>query len=391
MAYDFDSVINRCGTNCIKYDFAKERGKPEILPGMTGLIPMWVADMDFASPPEVIEDLQKTAAHGIFGYTEVKEDYYDALSKWFSSRFDFNVTRKDIVKAPGIVYALSQAVRAFAKEGESVLIQTPVYYPFFDVVKNNGRNLVLNPLLYKDGKYFMDFEDFENKIKTQKVKLFILCSPHNPAGRVWTKEELEQINKICKENDVIIVSDEIHCDFIWPGHKHTCFGLINEDSVIMTAPTKTFNLAGLHVSNIFIKNKPLRDKFRAEIAASGYSQLNTLGLAACKSAYTKGGPWLEELNAYLFQNINETAGFLEKKIPKIKLVKPEGTYLLWLDFSSFGLTQEELNRRVTEGAKLWFNDGVSFGEDGKGFLRMNIACPRTVLRQALGRLEKEFS
>jgi cystathionine beta-lyase len=384
MKYDFDTIIDRRGTNCIKYDFARERGKPE------GLLPMWVADMDFPSPPEVLEDLQKVISHGIFGYTEVKEDYYKAVSDWFGSRFNFQVTRRDIIKAPGVVFALAQAVRAFTEPGDHVIIQTPVYYPFFDVVKSNGRSLVINPLKYEDGKYCIDTEDFENKIKDNNVKLFILCSPHNPAGRVWTREELEKLNDICVRNGVIIVSDEIHCDFIWPGHEHTCFGVLNEDAVIITAPTKTFNLAGLHVSNVFIKKPELREKLRAEIARSGYSQLNTLGLAAGMSAYTKGAPWLKALNVYLLENISIFKEYLQQKIPKIKLVEPQATYLLWLDFSAYGLPQDELNRRITENAKLWLNDGIMFGENGKGFQRINIACPKAVVLEALGRLEKEF-
>jgi cystathionine beta-lyase len=382
---NFDTIVDRRGTNCIKYDFARERGKPE------GLLPMWVADMDFSLPAEVLEDLHKVINHGIFGYSEVKDDYYKAVSDWFSSRFNYQVTRHDIVKTPGVVYALAQAVRAFTASGESVMIQTPVYYPFFDVVRNNDRTLVLNPLTYKEGKYFINFEDFENKIKECNVKLFLLCSPHNPVCRVWTKEELERMNGICVKHGVIIVSDEIHCDFIWKGYTHTCFGLLNENAVIVTAPTKTFNLAGLQVSNIFIKNADLRGKFKAEIGRSGYSQLNTLGLAACQSAYSKGAPWLEALNAYLSENIRITSEFLKENIPNIKLVEPEGTYLLWLDFSSYVLSQTELNRRVTEGAKLWLNDGVIFGSDGEGFQRINIACPKSTLLDALGRLKVEFS
>jgi cystathionine beta-lyase len=339
----------------------------------------------------VLGRLQKTVAHGIFGYTEVKDAYYDAVSGWFGQRFDYKVTRKEIIKSPGVVYALAQAVRAYTEKEEAVLIQTPVYYPFFDVVKCNDRKLVTNRLKYENGKYFIDFEDFENKIKENKVKLFLLCSPHNPAGRVWTKEELEKMNGICVRHGVIIISDEIHCDFVWEGHKHTCFGLINEDAVITTAPTKTFNLAGLHVSNIFVKNASLREKLRAEINRSGYSQLNTLGPAACESAYAEGGKWLEELKTYLAQNIRFMREYLEQKIPKIKLVEPEGTYLLWLDFSAFSLSQEELNRRVTDGAKLWLNDGKMFGEDGENFQRINAACPKAVLKEALGRLEKEFA
>jgi cystathionine beta-lyase len=384
MSYDFDRIIDRRGTNSIKYDFAAERGMPG------GLLPMWVADMDFPAPPEVLSRLQKIISHGIFGYTEVKEDYYDAVAEWFDTRFGYKVTRKEIIKSPGVVFALAQAVRAFTEKGEAVLIQPPVYYPFFEVVKCNDRKLVENQLKYENGKYYIDFEDFERKIKENKVKLFLLCSPHNPTGRVWAKEELERMNDICVKYGVIIISDEIHCDFVWEGHKHICFGNINEDAVITTAPTKTFNLAGLHVSNIFVKNRELRDKLKAEITRSGYSQLNTLGLAACQSAYAEGGPWLEALKTYLAENIHFLREFLAERLPKIKLVEPEGTYLLWLDFSAYSLAQDELNRRVTEGAKLWLNNGTMFGGGGEGFQRINAACPKSVLKEALDRLKNEF-
>ena len=385
MNYDFDTVINRYGTNSIKFDFARERGKPD------GVLPMWVADMDFPVPEEVSADIQKAAAHGIFGYTEPKSDYYDAVSHWFDSRFGFSVTPQEIIKTPGVVFALVQAVRAFTKPDEAVLIQTPVYYPFYDIIRNNGRLLVTNPLLYSNGKYTIDFDDFERKIADNDVKMFILCSPHNPVGRVWTREELEKLNEICKKYGVLVVSDEIHCDFVWSGYKHTCFGLLNENSIIAASPSKTFNLAGLQVSNIFVKNVRQRNKINTEIKRSGYSQLNALGLAACQSAYTKGGAWLESLKIYLEKNIQLTKEFLAANIPKIKLVEPEASYLLWLDFSHYELPQDELDRRITEGAKLWLSGGTIFGADGKGFQRINIACPKTTLLDALGRLEKEFS
>jgi cystathionine beta-lyase len=390
MKYDFDIITDRRGTDCIKYDFARERGKPE------GLLPLWVADMDFPCPSEVLDELQKIINHGIFGYTEPKDGYYKAVADWFASRFNFHITKKDIVKAPGVVFAMAQAVRAFTEEGESVMIQTPVYYPFYDIVQNNGRKLVTNKLVYDNGKYFIDFEDFENKIVSRNVKLFLLCSPHNPACRVWTKEELERMNGICKKHDVIILSDEIHCDFVWPGYKHTCFGAINEDAVITTSPTKTFNLAGLQISNIILKNEKLRGKLMTEIKKSGYSQMNTLGLAACRLCYAKGGPWLDALKEYIWENIRVLREFIREKLPKIGFIEPEGTYLAWLDFKKYALTQEELNRRITEGAKLWLNDGAMFGEkgaaqnEGTGFQRINLACPRSILLDALSRLEKEF-
>jgi cystathionine beta-lyase len=384
MSYDFDTLIDRHGTGSLKYDFALERGKPE------GLLPLWVADMDFPAPAEVLADLQKVVEHGIFGYSEPKDDYFDAVIGWFESRFGYRVSKREIVKTPGIVFSLAQIVKAYTRPGEAVMIQTPVYYPFYEVIRANGRTLVTNPLIYRSGRYSIDFGDFERKIADSDVKLFILCSPHNPVGRVWTRNELAAINEICERHDVIVVSDEIHCDFVWPGHKHICFGTLNENAIIATAPSKTFNLAGLQASNIFIKNEALRSKLKAEIGRAGYHQLTTLGLKACQSAYTQGGPWLEELKSYLMGNIRFTREFLAARLPKIQLVEPEGTYLLWLDFSAYGLTPDELDRRVTENAKLWLSGGTTFGPGGEGFQRVNIACPRVTLTKALSNLEKEF-
>ena len=384
MSYNFDNIIDRRNTNSLKYDFIIEKGKPE------GVLPMWVADMDFPAPPEVLADLQRIVSHGIFGYTVPKDDYYKAVAEWFASRYGYQTSRHDIIKAPGVVFALAQAVRAFTEPGWPVMIQTPVYYPFYEIIRNNRRTLVTNPLTYSNGAYSIDYDDFESKIKDFGVKLFILCNPHNPVGRVWMRTELERLNDICLKYGVIVISDEIHCDFVWPGYTHTCFGVLNEDAVIATAPSKTFNLPGLQIANIFIKNKELRRMLKDEINRSGYSQSNTLGLAACQSSYEKGGPWLEELKTYIIGNIRVTREFLTKRLPKIKLIETEGTYLLWLDFSAYGLTQVELDRRVTENAKLWFDGGTMFGENGAGFQRINVACPKDVLINALCRLENEF-
>jgi cystathionine beta-lyase len=381
MKYDFDTVINRYGTNSLKYDFAKERGKPE------GLLPMWVADMDFPAPPEVIGDIQKAAAHGIFGYTEPKEDYYEAVEAWFKERYNYSVKHEEFVITPGVVYSLAQTVLAYTKPNDSVIIQTPVYYPFYSVVCDNGRKLVKNPLIHKNGIYSMDFEDFERKAKENDVKLFILCSPHNPVGRVWTRHELITLNEICGRYGITIVSDEIHCDFVYGEHEHTVFGNLNENAVICTAPSKTFNLAGLQVSNIFIKDAGQRRKLKHQIDKSGYSQLNTLGLAACKSAYQKGGAWLSQLKEYLWGNIEFVQAFFSECLPEIKVIKPEGTYLLWLDFSAYGLPQKELDNLIISKAKLWLDSGTIFGEDGAGFWRINIACPRVTLEKALSQLE----
>jgi cystathionine beta-lyase len=384
LKYDFDTVIGRKNTNSLKYDFAKERGKPD------GLLPMWVADMDFPAPPEVLEDLHRVVNHGIFGYTEVKDDYYDALTAWFSSRFGYLFERRDVVKTPGVVLALALSVRAFTEPGDSILIQTPVYYPFYDVIRQNGRKLIENPLVLRDGRYEIDFEDFERKIKENEVKLFLLCSPHNPVGRVWTLNELTRIRDICDKYGVLVVADEIHCDFVWEGFTHICFGTLSENCVVATAPSKTFNLAGLHAANVIIKNPQLRAKFKAEMSNVGLSQLNVMGLTACQSAYKNGSEWLAELKTYIQDNIKLVDTYLKENIPKIKLVKPEGTYLLWLDFREYGLSQEELQHKIEVSAHLWLDSGTMFGEGGNGFFRINIACPKTTLLEALKRLESAF-
>jgi cystathionine beta-lyase len=382
--YNFDTVIDRKNTNSLKYDFAKERGKPD------GLLPMWVADMDFPAPPEVLEDLHKVVCHGIFGYTEVKHEYYDALTSWFSTRFGFSFDRRDVVKTPGVVFALALSVKAFTEPNDSVIIQTPVYYPFYDVIRQNEREIIENSLVFRDGRYEMDFDDFEKKIKENDVKLFLLCSPHNPVGRVWTLGELTRIRDICDKYSVLVVADEIHCDFVWEGFTHTCFGTLTENCVVATAPSKTFNLAGLHAANVIIKDPGLRAKFKAEMSKVGLSQLNVIGLTACQSAYNYGGEWLAELKTYIHDNIKLVNNFLKEQLPKIKLVKPEGTYLLWLDFREYGLTQEELQNKIEDCAHLWLDSGTMFGEGGNGFFRMNIACPKTTLFEALERLKSAF-
>lgn len=388
MKYDFDKVIDRRNTNSIKYDFAEKRGMPP------DLLPLWVADMDFQTPKEVTDSLLKAAKHAIFGYSDTGSGYFNAVHNWFLKYFDFDIKHEWLIKTPGVVFALAMAVRAYTEIGDAVLIQTPVYYPFFGVIQANNRKVVKNPLVYADGKYVIDFQDFENKIVQNNIKVFILCSPHNPVGRVWTREELVKMGEICRRHGCIVVSDEIHCDFVYSGHKHYVFasqsGEFLENSIICTAPSKTFNLAGLQVSNVFIANENLRKAFKEEINKTGYSQLNTMGLVACQSAYESGGEWLFQLKEYLTGNLNFLKSFLEEKLPQIKLVEPEGTYLAWLDFKSLGLEQKELDQLIIDKAKLWLNSGTLFGIEGTGFQRINIACPRQILKSALERLENAF-
>lgn len=383
---DFNIVVNRKNTNCLKYDFAARRGRPE------NVLPLWVADMDFKVAPEIIEAIEERTAHGIFGYSEVKESYFEAVSDWMEKKHGWRVESDWLVKTPGVVFALAMAVRAFTEPGDAVIIQRPVYYPFGEVIRDNGRRIVDNALeLREDGKYHINFEDFEQKVKENHVKLFLLCSPHNPVGRVWTREELKRIGEICKKYDVIVVSDEIHEDFVLNG-KHQVFADISEDvgerTITCTSPGKTFNLAGLQVSNIWIANEKLRKKFEKQIAASGYSQLNTLGLTACEAAYRKGENWHRELLAYLKSNLNFLREFLQREIPEVKLIEPEGTYLIWLDFRKLGLTEEQREELLTKKAGIWLDSGAIFGESGEGFERMNIACPRSILQDALERIER---
>ncbi len=383
--YDFDQEISRRNTNSLKYDFAVERGRP------ADVLPLWVADMDFPAAMPILQALHKAVDHGIFGYSEVKEDYYLAVSRWFKEHFGWDTQPEWLVKTPGVVYALAMAVRALTNLSDSVLIQPPVYYPFYSVVKGNGRKLVENELIYRDGRYEIDFDDFEEKIRDNKVKLFLLCSPHNPVGRVWSKTELQKIGVICEKYGVIIVSDEIHCDFAFSAHPHTVFSLAcpnyANQTVICTAPSKTFNLAGLQISNIWIQNAEIRRKFAEEIERSGYSQHNTLGLVAAQTAYESGAEWLSQCKSYLRGNLDFLRDFLSERLPEIKLVEPEGTYFAWLDCSGLGLGRRELNDLVVNRAKLWLDAGHIFGDKSANFQRMVLACTRKTLEQALCQLE----
>lgn len=384
--YDFDKVIDRHGTNCLKFDFAKERGKNG------DELSLWVADMDFQVAKPITDALQAQVNHGIYGYTEVKYDYFEIVKNWFKDNFDWDIKKGSLVKTPGVVYAIAMAVKAFTKEGEAVIIQQPVYYPFSEMIIANNRKLVNSPLVLKDGRYEIDFEDFEKKIVENNVKLFILCSPHNPVGRVWSVEELKRIGDICIKHDVVIFSDEIHADFVYEPNKHHVFASLGEsyaaNSVIATAPSKSFNIAGLQVSNIFIENKKLRDAFRNEIVKSGYSQLNTMGLVAARAAYESGKEWLDEVRAYIKDNLIFFRDYLKENIGELSLIEPEGTYLVWVDFRKLGLSEKQREDLIVNKAKLWIDSGAMFGVDGEGFERFNIACSRSYLKQALDSLKK---
>lgn len=389
MKYDFDTVINRRGTNSLKYDFARERGKRE------DVLPLWVADMDFQTAPEILERLEEVVHHGIFGYSEGKEDYFLAVQRWYAEHFGWEVKRNWLVKTPGVVFAIAAAIRAFTQEGDAVMLQQPVYYPFSEVITDNGRVLINSPLREKNGHYEIDFEDVEEKIVKHQVKLFLLCSPHNPVGRVWEEWELRRLGEICLKYGVLVVSDEIHSDFTYEGHTHHVFANLSSEfqeiTVTCTAPSKTFNLAGLQVSNIFIANPELKKKFKKAIAAAGYSQVNVMGLVACQTAYEKGGEWLSRLKAYLAENLVFVREYIKEYLPGIRLVEPEGTYLLWLDFRALGLSEAEREDLIVNRARLWLDSGAMFGADGEGFERINIACPRKTLEQALSQLREALS
>ena len=389
--YNFDEIINRRGTNCLKYDYAVERGKS------ADVLPLWVADMDFKVSEEISKSLHAAVEHGIYGYTQPKDAYYNAVMNWMEKNHNWKTQREWIVKTPGVVFALGAAVKAFTDPGDAVLIQNPVYYPFTNIIRDNDRKVIDNTLAYEKevvaGKpqYSIDYEDFERKIEQENIKLFLLCNPHNPVGRVWTREELQQLGEICLRHHVIVVSDEIHNDFVYPGYEHTVFANVDprfaEFTVTCTAPSKTFNLAGLQISNIFISNETLRKAFQKEIDKTGYDEPNALGTVACEAAYRAGEEWLDQLRAYLLQNLNFLRKYLQEKIPKIHLVEPEGTYLVWLDCSELGISGKELDQFIVEKAGLWLDGGSMFGPSGADFQRVNIACPRATLELALDKLK----
>ena len=386
---DFDTVIDRKGTRSLKYDFAVRRGKPK------DVLPLWVADMDFQTSSYITEALEDMVKHGVFGYSESEEHYFGAVQNWMERHYNWHVKESWMTKTPGIVFALAMAVKAYTQENDTVLIQPPVYYPFKEVVEDNHRRLVNNTLvLGGDGTYTIDYEDFEKKIIEENVKLFILCNPHNPVGRVWTKEELERLGDICLKHGVFVVSDEIHADFVFE-RKHTVFSEVKEAyrdiSMICTSPSKTFNIAGLQISNIFISNPEKATAFRRQVAAAGYSQVGLPGLVACEAAYRHGDEWLEGVLAYIKANAEFTRAYLQEHLPRVKMSKLEGTYLVWLDFRDYGLTDKELDEKILNQAGLWLDSGAVFGKCGEGFQRINIACPRKTLQQALDRLIDVFA
>ena len=387
--FDFDTITDRSNTNAIKYDLAEKRNKP------LDTISLWVADMDFKTAPCIQKALAEKAAHGIYGYSRPDSRYYNALRNWLLTEHNFEIKDEWVVNTPGVSYAFATAIRALTEEGDAVLITRPVYYPFSNVINNQNRKLVNSALVLKNGHYEIDYEDFENKIISEKVKVFLFCSPHNPGGRVWTKKELEKISEICLKHNVIVISDEIHSDITFENHKHTVFASISdetrENSIICTAPSKTFNLAGLQFSNIIIPNEKLRSKFTKEMERTGYDEPSLMGIVAATAAYSEGKEWFEAAKAYIWKNILFAEKLVREKCPKIKVLKPEGSYLLWMDFSAFELSDSQINDRILNKAKVWLDGGIMFGPEGKKFQRINCATPRAILEKALIQICNEFS
>ncbi|MGI6263820.1 MAG: MalY/PatB family protein [Succiniclasticum sp.] len=382
---NFDTLIDRRNTDCLKYDAAERRGYPK------DVLPLWVADMDFPVAPAITDALRKRIEHPIYGYSESDPARYGAvLKQWFHTQHHWDIEPEWLVQTPGVVFALAAAVCAFTNPGDAVLINQPVYYPFSEDILCNGRRRVSSDLVLRDGRYEIDFDDMERKIVDNHIRLYLMCSPHNPVGRVWTPEELQRIGSICRRHDVLVAADEIHEDFTWNGHRHTVYATLGKEfadqCIVLTAPSKTFNIAGLQVSNILIPNPSIRNRFKEQVNAFGYSQLNTLGLVAAEAALRDGLPWLQEVRAYMDGNIRYFDDYLKQKLPQLTLIQPEGTYLLWVDFRKLGLTEAQRQDLLVHRANLWLDSGAIFGPSGDGFERFNIACPRATLTQALQQL-----
>ncbi len=382
--YHFDEIVNRKNTHCVKWDTVPE-----------DTLPMFVADMDFKVLPEIQEALEKKVKEGIYGYTIVSDDYLQSVVDWEERRHHVHIEKEWIVTTPGIVPALNAMVNTFTHEGDAIMIQDPVYFPFKGAVVNNQRRLVLHEVkMNEQGHYTFDFEALEKKIIEEQVKLFILCNPHNPIGRVWTREELKTLGNICKKHHVIVIADEIHADFIMKGHEHICFYDVDESfkdfSVVCTAPSKTFNLAGLAASNILIAHPEMRASFTAFKGRTGMGSVNAFGLISCEAAYRHGDQYVDELCAYIEENANCVRNFLQEHLPEVKMVPLEGTYLAWLDFGYLNMEDEALEAFFLNDAKVKMNSGITFGSQGHGFMRMNLATPRKNVEEGLRRIEKSI-
>jgi len=388
MKYDFDTIYDRASTDSLKW-----ADRPRIC-GSEDVIPLWVADMDFACPPEVVEAVRERAAHPLYGYPASSDSYFQSVIDWMKRRNGWKIAKEWIRYSPGVVPAVNFAVQAYSSPGDKIIIQPPVYYPFTKAVLNNGRQLVENPLKIEAGRYVMDYEGLERSIDG-RTKAIILSNPHNPVGRVWEKAELERLVDICADHGIVIISDEIHSDLILGGTRHTCVASLSEKAARMTAtltaPNKTFNTAGLTMGNAIIPDKKLRDAFAAAVDNSGIGVSNIFGNVALEAAYRRGEPWLEELLVYLRGNSRLVSDFIAEKLPELAVFPLEGTYLVWIDCRGLGLGDGELKNFFMRRAGIWLDEGAKFGSGGSGFMRLNIACPRSLLEEALRRLEKAMA
>lgn len=382
MKYNFDEIVPRRGTNSYKWDSAQAED----------VLPMWVADMDFRTAPPVVEALRKRVEHGIFGYTKVPSAYYEAVINWFARRHGWKIEKDWMIYTSGVVPALSAVIKALTVPGDRVLVQTPVYNCFFSSIRNNGCDVVASPLVYADGTYRIDFEKLEKRVSDPRVKLILLCNPHNPAGRVWTRQELTRIGEVCFRHDVRIVADEIHCELVFPGHTYTPFASISKDflmnSITCISPSKAFNLAGLQIANIVSADENMRMKIDKAININEVCDVNPFGVEALIAAYNEGEEWLEELNHYLLANYNYLKVYFMEYLPQFPVVMLEGTYLVWVDCKVLGKSSKEIVTALLEKEKIWVNEGSMYGEAGEGFIRINIACPRQVLTDGLERLKR---
>ncbi len=385
MKYDFDKVVDRTGTESLKWVYPRKVLKVE------DALPMWVADMDFEAPPAVVEAIRRRAAHGIYGYPLIPPSFWQAAIDWLKRRHGWDVRKDWMAKTPGIVPALNYCVRAFTKPGDGVIIQTPVYFPFYHAVENNGRRLIRNPLTFDGRRYAMDLDDLERKLD-QGGRLLILCSPHNPVGRVWTREELEALGRLAAGRDLVIVSDEIHHDLVYSGHRHHILATLSPDladrTVTCVAPSKTFNTPGLSTAAVVASNPKHLQAFKDETERAGFELGQVFGIVGFEAAYAHGEDWLDELLPYLEANVDVMEKFLEERVPGVRLVRPEGTYLALLDCRGLGLEPAALNDFFLKTARVYFTDGAMFGEEAAGFVRINFGCPRALLVEALERIER---
>lgn len=375
MKYDFDEIIPRRGTNSYKWDSDAD---PEVLP-------MWVADMDFRTAPAVTEALTARASQGIFGYTRVPDSYYTAVSDWFASRHGWTIGASSVIYTSGVVPAISAIIKALTSPGDKVLVQTPVYNCFFSSIRNNGCAIDESPLIYSGLSYTMDFEDLERRAADPAVKLLLLCNPHNPAGRVWTRDELVRIQDICRRHNVRVVSDEIHCELTMPGFVYTPYATVDSDAIVCVSPSKAFNLAGLQIANIICSDGETRRLIDRAINDNEVCDVNPFGVIATEAAYRHGADWLAQLIGYIWKNYRFMQDFCRDALPALPLTRLEGTYLVWMDCRALPFTSDELERRLLTEARLWLNAGTMYGAAGEGFMRWNIACPRAVLAEGLNR------